>query len=140
MQWRGDPRGKGRPRARIAYTRDRKPYVHVYTDSDTEKYETAVAWQAKAAMKGREPFDGPLAMRVFAMMPIPKSWPRRDRDAALAGTIFHMSTPDGDNIFKAVADALNKIAYDDDKQIVRHLVVKEYAERPGLIVELYRLP
>lgn len=136
----GPPRGKGRPRSRIVFPKAGKPFVHVYTDSETVEYERALAWKAKAAMKGRAPFEGPLAMRVFAMMPIAKSWPKRDRDAALAGTIFHMSTPDGDNIFKICADSLNKIAYDDDKQIVRHVVIKEYAERPGVILELYRLP
>lgn len=34
--------------------------------------------------------------------------------------------PDCDNIAKAILDALNGVAYDDDKQVVRLHVEKEY--------------
>ena len=83
--------------------------------------------------------EGPLAVRLFAMMPVPKSWPNKRRDAALAGLIFHTSTPDGDNIFKLCADGLNGAIYVDDKQIVRHVVIKEFAENPGIIFEVFKL-
>lgn len=139
VQMAGPPRGKGRPRSRIAYPRSGKPFVHVYTDPETVKYETALAQRAQEAMVGRALLDGPLAVRMFAMMPIPASWSRRDRDAALAGTKYPTTTPDGDNLLK-VLDAFNGVVWHDDKQVVRSLIWKEYAERPGLIVQVYRLP
>ena len=139
VQHPGAPRGKGRPRGRIVMPKAGKPFVHFYTDSETEAYETALKWRAKAAMRSTPPFEGPLAVRIFAMMPIPASWSKRDRAAALNGTLYPMTSPDGDNIAK-VLDALNKVVFLDDKQVVRWLIVKEYGEHPGLIIEVYRLP
>jgi Holliday junction resolvase RusA-like endonuclease len=134
------PRGKGRPRGRIVKPRHGPMFINFYTDSDTVDFERALAWRAEGAMKGRPPLEGPLAIRIYAMMPIPKSWPNRDRDAALAGTKFHMSTPDVDNIGKICLDSLNGIVWSDDKQVVRVYCHKEYAENPGLIIETFKLP
>jgi len=135
-----EPRGKGRPRGRIVKPKNGPAFISFYTDSDTENYEKALAWRARAAMRGKPPETGPVAIRVFAMMPIAKSWPNREKDAALAGTKFHMGTPDTDNILKAVLDAFNGIVFADDKQVVRHYCHKEYGENPGIIAECYRLP
>ena len=137
----GPPAGKGRPRFRWVPpgANGRPGFVHVYTPKETEAVETALKWMGKAAMRGRPLLEGPLAVRLFAMMPVPKSWPNKRRDAALAGLIFHTSTPDGDNIFKLCADGLNGAIYVDDKQIVRHVVIKEFAENPGIIFEVFRL-
>ncbi len=134
------PRGKGRPRGTIIKPRNGPAFISFYTDAETRQYETALSWRAKAAMRGKPIATGPLAVRVFAMMPVPKSWPAKDRDAVLAGTKFPTGLPDVDNIFKSIADSFNKIVYEDDKQIVRVLIVKEFAENPGLIVEVYTLP
>lgn len=136
----GNPRGKGRPRSRIA-GKGPKQFVHVYTDPKTAKFEADLAWIAKGAMKGRQPLAAgvPIAVRMFVMVPIPVSWPKRDRDAALVGTMFPTSKPDSDNYLK-ILDAFNEIVWADDSQICRSLVVKEYGEKPGLIIEVYTLP
>lgn len=134
------PRGKGRPRGRIVKPRYGATFIQFYTDSDTVAAEQAFAWKARAAMKGKSAETGPIAVRIFAMMPIPQSWTQREKNAAVTGTKFHMNTPDCDNIGKLIADACNTIIYADDKQIVRMLVHKEYAENPGIIAEFYRLP
>lgn len=134
------PRGKGRPRGRIVNPKRGPAFIHFYTDSETVAAEQAIAWKAKGAMKGKTPEIGPIAARIFAMMPIPQSWTHREKNAAVTGTKFHMSTPDWDNIGKLVCDACNGIIYADDQQLVRVLVHKEYAERPGIIAEFYRLP
>lgn len=91
-------------------------------------------------MKGRKPLEGPLAVRIFVMLPVPKSWSNKQRDAALTGMTRPISRGDFDNYAKAVCDSLNKIVYLDDSQIVTALIVKEYAERPGIIAEIFELP
>ena len=139
----GQPLGKGRPRFRYVPPNPatgRAGFVHTYTPKETEQAEETIAWRGKAAMRGRPLLEGPLAVRLFAMMEVPKSWPARRRDAALSGQVFHTSAPDGDNIFKLATDALTGIVWNDDRQIARHLVVKEYAENAGLILEVYTLP
>jgi Holliday junction resolvase RusA-like endonuclease len=47
--------------------------------------------------------------------------------------------PDLDNIAKAVCDALNKIAYEDDSQITFMMLSKEYSEEDKIEVEIERL-
>lgn len=135
----GAPRGKGRPRFRIIFPRRGKPFAHVYTDAETLKYESYIADIARIQMGNKTASDRPIAVRFFTMMPVPESWPRKKREAALSGLLLPIVKPDLDNIEKATYDAVNKIIYLDDKQIVRKFVSKEYAEHPGLIVEFYEL-
>lgn len=135
----GAPRGKGRPRARYVQPKGRPGFVHIYTPKETASYEDSLKWQATEAMAGRQPLDGPLAVRLFAMMPIPDSWPKKRRALALDGRLHPTVKPDNDNIQKIVYDSLNKVVYLDDKQIVRALMVREYAAHPGIIVEVYKL-
>ena len=136
----GPPIGKGRPRFRYVPpgASGRPGFVTVYSPKETKSYEDALKWMAKAAMRGRPLLEGPLAVRVFAMMPVPASWSNKARDAALSGLTFPAKKPDADNILKML-DALNETVWKDDAQIVRSLVVKEYAEQPGLIVEVFKL-
>ena len=44
--------------------------------------------------------------------------------------------PDGDNILKVVLDALNGLAYDDDRQVVKMCIIKVYGSNPGLVVQV----
>ena len=55
----------------------------------------------------------------------------------VSGSILPTKKPDGDNVEKAVADALNKVAYLDDSQIIEAKWQKIYAaddEHIGLVV------
>lgn len=157
----GPPLGKGRPRFRVVWPSFAKAlpalalvarnpkagfealkrlvFVQAYTPAETATYEEALAWHGKAAMRGRAPLDEPLALRVFAMMPIPASWSNKKKDAAVAGIVLPATVPDDDNIRKIVGDALNGVVWVDDRKIVRSLIVKEYAEKPGVIVQVYRI-
>jgi Holliday junction resolvase RusA-like endonuclease len=51
-----------------------------------------------------------------------------------------VQTPDLDNIEKAVLDALNGVAYVDDKQIFRKYTEKSWAETPEIEVWIYEMP
>ncbi len=64
-----------------------------------------------------EPFNGPVALALAFYMKRPKS---RKKDN------YVMTTPDLDNLEKAVLDGLNGIAYGDDKQVVVKNAVKRY--------------
>lgn len=78
-----------------------------------------VALLARAAMAGRQPIDGPVRLEIDARWPSPRrtppAWPWRP------------SVPDADNVTKAIADALNGVAYRDDAQVVDLRVTKQYA-------------
>ncbi len=122
----GEPKGKGRPRFGKG---------HTYTPDDTENYETFV--KICYAKNARKPFpaDSRIKMTVMAYFGIPASKPKYIKQAMAKGDILPAKTPDVDNIAKIICDALNGLAYKDDKQIVELHVSKFYAEDPR--VEVY---
>lgn len=113
----GEPTGKARPRVAQG---------HAYTPQQTKNYEVraALCWQA-AARQGGGVFTGPVAVTIKAYYKMPQSTPKYKR-AALA---LHPpeKKPDADNVAKIVLDALNGLAYADDKQVTRLLVSKHFA-------------
>lgn len=129
VQLPGEPRGKGRPRAFVL-----KGRALMHTDTKTRKYEELLRGAARNAMQGRPPIEGPIDMTVEAHFSVPKSWPKRKREAALQGGAFHTTRPDGDNLGKSVLDAFNGIVYRDDSQVWRMVISKHYGAQPGLLV------
>lgn len=132
---RGEPAGKGRPRFRIVTPKLKPPFVHVYTPKETVDYEGALKLAGRVAMGRRPALVGPLKVIVTAVMPVPVSWSRKKRDAALAGSLWPIVTPDWDNIAKML-DGLNEIVWLDDKQIVDGRCIKRYGESPLLEVKV----
>lgn len=125
----GQPVGKGRPRfSRASGT--------VYTPEKTARYEERLAWAAQSVMAGRPLLTGPLWVEIVAWMDIPKSKPKAFRAAALANGVWPTTKPDPDNIAKML-DALNRVVWVDDSQIVKLIVSKMYSDRPCLIVAVH---
>jgi len=52
----------------------------------------------------------------------------------LSGKIRPTKKPDGDNILKAVADALNGVCYKDDKCLIKMSIEKFYSDVPRIEV------
>lgn len=126
----GEPKGKGRPRFSNA-----GKYVKTYTPHDTVVYENLVRLsytQAHPKVK----LTGALRAEIRAYFPIPASVSKKKREAMIAGKVRYTKKIDADNLAKAVLDALNNVAYDDDKQIVELFVSKDYSEEPQVIVVL----
>ena len=61
----------------------------------------------------------PLEISILALFPIPKYASKKTKELMINGYIFPTKKPDGDNIIKAILDALNGVAYRDDSQICR---------------------
>ena len=129
----GTPVGKARPRV----TRSGR----VYTPESTAQAEQAIRQAAQQAMQGwptnGKPMEGPLAVTIYFVMPIPASWSKKLREDASSGFIAHISRPDLDNLIKAVLDALNGIAYNDDSQICSVSASKFYAQEDKTIVTIF---
>jgi len=105
----GEPRGKGRPR----FVRTTG---HAFTPERTRRYENMVEMCAVAAMNGREPFTGPVTVRLTARFPIPGSWSKKKNARAVAG--LHKPTRiDIDQICKAALDGMNGVVFKDDRQV-----------------------
>lgn len=136
----GPPKGKGRPRSRIATGKAGQQFVAVYTDKETRSYEAMLRYAAQQSMSGRPPFDCALSVRVTAFMPVPDSWSEKQRRLALAGYRRPLGRPDADNLNKSILDACNKIVWVDDARIVKLLIEKHYDERPRLRMEMWVTP
>lgn len=71
-----------------------------------------------------------LAIKTVAYFEIPKSKPKKFQKQAREGLIRPITKPDTDNIGKNIKDALNKIAFPDDSQIVTEIIEKRYSDTP----------
>ena len=72
-------------------------------------------------------------------MKVPKSDSKLVKKRKLEGYIRPMVTPDTDNLAKSLLDALNGLAYGDDKQIVELEVKKFYGETEEAKIKLIPL-
>lgn len=114
----GKPRGKSRPR--FAHGR-------AYTPQATHEYERLIAVCAIRAMRHTGYCrDGAKRLSVRACFPVPASWPKSRKAEAVTGDRVPETKPDADNILKAVADALNGIAYGDDCKVADMTCSKRY--------------
>ena len=80
--------------------------------------------------------DTPLEMKILALFPIPKNTSKKIKFLMLRDEILPTKKPDSDNIIKAICDALNNVAYEDDKQICRIYFEKKYAQIPCVKVRI----
>ena len=121
----GVPIGKGRPR----FTKD----GHTYTPEKTRQYENKVVlcWKSQS---GKGFAAGiPLKATVTAFFTVPKSTSKK-KAAAMDGAP-HTKRPDADNVAKAILDALNGHAYNDDSAIAL-LTVRKYQTTGASRVEV----
>lgn len=135
----GMPQGKGRSRSTKS--------GHHYTPKKTREYEREIREAATKAVlvQGwpKADKDVPLRVNIRAVFPVPASWSREKRALAHEGEIYPTVKPDGDNIGKAVCDAMNEVVYRDDAQVVSLTVDKRYCysgETPHVTVFVEVMP
>lgn len=108
----GSPVGK--ERARVVHREGQKP--RAFTPRKTEHYEARVkacAWEAMQQSGVRALPTGPLFVRVLVR---PEGV---EVTVSEADPGFESGTPDLDNVFKTVADAMNGVVYQDDRQVAQ---------------------
>ena len=85
----------------------------------------------------KTPFwECPLEIKIKTFYAIPKSFSKKKQQAALDSQIRPTTKPDIDNVVKCVCDALNKVAYNDDTQVIRLSAEKYYGDEPKLCIEI----
>jgi len=123
----GEPMGKARPRMTRGGI--------VYTPAKTVNYETFIKELFIIKYPDFQPLEGPLRMSLSAWLKIPKK-SKKKMMAMEKGEIRPTKKPDMSNILKAVEDALNNLAYLDDKQIVELKIKKLFNSRPRIELEI----
>jgi Holliday junction resolvase RusA-like endonuclease len=124
---KGEPKGKGRPR----FTKS----GHIYTPDGTSSYESLVGFSYRNSARGYK-FTSPVRVTVRAFHKPPKGKSKRVVEDMLNGRILPTKKPDADNVAKIVLDGLNKVAWEDDTQVVEMMVIKRYAEEPMVAVTI----
>jgi len=110
----GQPVAKGRPRVTS------KGFS--YTPEKTKGYENLVkmCWRESGlASLGNKP----LSVEIQLYFSVPKTkLPKYSKHG-----LKHIVKPDLDNCAKTILDALNGLAYDDDSQVVKLIIEKQYS-------------
>ena len=115
----GKIKGKARPRFNTKTGR-------AFTTKDTMTYENLVkrCYQEQCGKW----LNGAIRARIRVYYKIPKSYTKKRIKAIRDGLEMPLKKPDSDNIAKIVLDSLNKIAFDDDAQVVELTVIKRWTE------------
>lgn len=115
----GRIRGKQRPRFN---TQSGK----AFTPKDTITYENWIKCCYRE--QSGKWLEGAIRARIEVYYKIPKSYTKKRVQAIRDGLEMPLKKPDSDNIAKIVLDSLNKIAFDDDAQVVELTVIKRWTE------------
>jgi Holliday junction resolvase RusA-like endonuclease len=129
----GEPVAQGRPRATTIAGRARL-YDPAKSRNYKEYVRLAASEHAPAAL-----LEGPLLLSVSIYRSIPKSFSKKKTAQAEAGELRPTSKPDVDNYVKGIKDALNKVIWKDDSQIVSVTVAKFYSQKPRIEVKVQAL-
>lgn len=127
----GKAKGKGRPR----FAKKGK-FITTYTPKETKDYEKGIKNAVLRAIKDEDDnlYYKKLKMVIKVFYEPIKSISKKKRNE-LIGT-YYDKKPDIDNIIKSIMDALNKVVYEDDKQIVKIEAEKIYGEQDKIIIEI----
>lgn len=119
-------------------------FTRKYTPADVKSYANWVRLCFQKTypdnLPSAFPNDVALRMKINAYFAIPQSFSKKKRDMALEDGYRPTVKPDCDNISKNICDALNGIAFPDDKQIVSLEVNKYYGEveKVEVIIQQYQ--
>lgn len=127
-------RGQGRPRF--------SKYSGAYKSKKDIEYENLIKDSFLKVAKGFEPSKRPVSIHIEANYKLTKSTPKYVVDEVTYSDYDYVpqSKPDIDNIAKSVLDALNGIAYIDDKQVYNLTCAKYFdtiSDTDYLIVVIY---
>ena len=130
----GDP--KGQPRAR-ACIRGKHAGVYDPGTADAWKIAVAEAWRHVRT----EPFTGAVSLSLRFYFQRPKSHfgtGNNSRIVKRSAPLRHTTTPDCDNLAKAVMDVLTRLgAWNDDCQVNELKIQRHWVERaPGCAIRI----
>ena len=142
----GELRGKQRARSRVLTKRNGevvrgkggRPIITHHTPDQTVDYESNVAVWYRSVRTG-PPTDAPVILLLDITHMVNADWPLWKRTLISMAKMLPVRKPDGDNIEKIVKDALNKVAWNDDTQVVATMKRKRFGDEPGVSVTIIPL-
>lgn len=126
-----EPKPKLRPRFHIRHNK-----ISTSTPLETKAFENFVADYYGYHCNTRFEKGEPLEVNLFFGMPIPASFSKKKHAQCINGQQAHVVKPDVDNLTKAILDALNQVAWNDDAQIIKMNIAKGYVENPYIRINI----
>lgn len=123
----GKPTGKGRPRL---------SRWGVYTPNKTVAYENLVKFSYLQATDDKL-VNCAIKIEIWAYFEPPRSISKKKYNELIGKA--YTKKPDIDNIGKAILDALNGIAYEDDNQIAELVVHKTYDKKARAVIDIEKI-
>lgn len=123
------------PQSRPRFTA-RGRYVHAYENKKITMYKHMVAATYQSYFGSVKPTEKAIAVDVVFYRPVQKSISKIERQRRLTGKSLPAIKPDIDNYVKAILDALNGVAFRDDKQIISLNAKKLYSDKPRTEIEI----
>lgn len=123
------------PQSRPRFTA-RGRYVHAYENKKITMYKRMVAATYQSYFGAVKPTEKAIAVDVVFYRPVQKSISKIERQRRLTGESLPAIKPDIDNYVKAILDALNGVAFRDDKQIISLNAKKLYSDKPRTEIEI----
>lgn len=127
--------GKAKPKQSVKFTRNGIKY----TPKDVVNYANWVRTCFYQAYPNHLPsmLEGYyLDVCINVFFKVPDSFSKKKREMALKSLLRYNKKPDWENLAKNIGDALNGIAYPDDKAIVDGQVHKYYAPEDYVTVTI----
>lgn len=100
-------------------------------------YKSQIGFEARKHIK--TPLSGPVHAVITFFYPIPTSFSKFKKEKARKGEIAPVVKPDIDNCVKGIFDALNKIAWNDDNQVVSTNASKVYSDQPRIEIRIFEV-
>jgi Holliday junction resolvase RusA-like endonuclease len=106
---------------------------HIY--NPCSKQQEMIQWQVRPYAP-KEPLNGPIQLDLTFYFVPPASTSAVKRKQMLNQVIHHTKKPDGDNCAYLITNALKKIFYNDDSQVIDFGIHKRYGEIAKTVVKI----
>lgn len=103
--------------------------AHSFTPEATQSYENLIRWCYENCPDKKHLKDKPFNISIRAYFKVPNSYSKKKKELCYNNKLAIKKKPDLDNILKVVLDALNGIAYDDDKNAQIIYIKKLWANK-----------
>lgn len=120
----------------VTWKRARRNKGQYFTDKKQAAYQKTVANEAMAS--GVKLLNGPVSASIVFHLPIPLSR-QKGRNKLVPGSWAHDCPKDADNLAKGVMDALNGVAFEDDRQVVSLSSIKVWSLEARAHITLSKL-
>jgi len=100
-------------------------------------YKSQIGFEARKHIK--TPLSGPVHAVIRFYYPIPSRFNKLQKEKARNGELAPVVKPDLDNCVKGIFDALNKIAWNDDNQVIAASASKLYSDQPRIEIRIFEV-